>query len=178
MKETLIKILQQHGIFFSGVEVDFKNEAKERILDLLKKKTELAEIPSSETYSDSDTQNKLTLPSNVTIDIDNQRTGSEADCDQGEIDTWIYPLLQMGPFGIVDDEVATKAIFRTAEKGEEILLASGYFNLTDYYIQVILQESQAKYNILMASPEVCMDYLLLLIQIKVVLRVGGYFCKV
>jgi CDP-diacylglycerol--glycerol-3-phosphate 3-phosphatidyltransferase len=84
----------------------------------------------------------------------------------------------MGPFGIVDDEVATKAIFRTAEKGEEILLASGYFNLTDYYIQVILQESQAKYNILMASPEVCMNYLLLLIQIKVVLRVGGYFCKV
>lgn len=94
--------------------------------------------------------------SNVTIDIDSHVIGSASSSNQDEIDTWIYPLLQMGPFEIVDDEVAMKAIFRTAEKGEEIFLTSGYFNLTDHYLNVILQESQSDYDILMASPEVCL----------------------
>ena len=60
----------------------------------------------------------------------------------------------MGPFGITHDEQALLNLLRTSEPRDNILLASGYFNLTDHYMSVILQESLAKYSILMASPQV------------------------
>lgn len=142
-------------IFFTGSDYEFKMEAKKRILNLLKKRNDNESVQIPEILNpDSLGNSKSFDQSNVTINIDNHVTGSDSNSEQSEIDTWIYPLIQMGPFGIVDDEVAMKSIFRTAEKGEEIFLASGYFNLTDHYLQVILQESQSKYNILMASPEV------------------------
>ena len=77
-----------------------------------------------------------------------------SDSNSQAIDTWIYPLVQMGPFGVLNDEQATLRLLRRAARQDEILLTSGYFNLTDHYMQVILQESLAKYRLLMASPEV------------------------
>jgi hypothetical protein len=74
--------------------------------------------------------------------------------DTSKADTWLYPLVQMGPFGVFNDEYATLQLMRDASQHDEILLASGYFNLTDHYLEVILQESLAKYRLLMASPEV------------------------
>jgi hypothetical protein len=74
--------------------------------------------------------------------------------DTSKADTWVYPLVQMGPFGVFNDEYATLQLMRDASQHDEILLASGYFNLTDHYLEVILQESLAKYRLLMASPEV------------------------
>lgn len=83
------------------------------------------------------------------------RTHSEDNEDSSSgYDTLVYPLIQMGPFGITHDENITLKLFRSASQGDEILLASGYFNLTNHYMNVILQESYAKYGILMASPEV------------------------
>lgn len=69
-------------------------------------------------------------------------------------DTWVYPLVQMGPIGVLHDEQVTLQLLRESSKDDEILLASGYFNLTDHYMEVILQESLARYRLLMASPEV------------------------
>ena len=60
----------------------------------------------------------------------------------------------MGPFRVEYDELATLQLLKDADKLDEILLASGYFNLTDHYMHVILQQSLAKYRLLMASPEV------------------------
>ncbi|XP_041364721.1 CDP-diacylglycerol--glycerol-3-phosphate 3-phosphatidyltransferase, mitochondrial-like [Gigantopelta aegis] len=74
--------------------------------------------------------------------------------NSSEYDTWIYPLIQMGPLGISHDEFVTLTLLRKAAARDVILLSSGYFNLTDHYMHVILEESLAKYRILMASPEV------------------------
>ncbi|XP_069124368.1 CDP-diacylglycerol--glycerol-3-phosphate 3-phosphatidyltransferase, mitochondrial-like isoform X2 [Argopecten irradians] len=69
------------------------------------------------------------------------------------VDTWVYPLVQMGPFGIQLDEQVMKHMFRKAKEDEKLLLASGYFNLTEDYMKIILQETDAQFNILMSSPE-------------------------
>ncbi|XP_046352189.2 CDP-diacylglycerol--glycerol-3-phosphate 3-phosphatidyltransferase, mitochondrial-like isoform X1 [Haliotis rufescens] len=105
-------------------------------------------------------QNLLTSAMEETWNMEDEsrssdRTHSEDDEDSSSgYDTLVYPLIQMGPFGITHDENITLKLFRSASQGDEILLASGYFNLTDHYMNVILQESYAKYGILMASPEV------------------------
>ena len=84
------------------------------------------------------------------------RTGDASDC---EIDTWIFPLIQMGPFGIYDDEHVTKTLLCKAEESDRIFLASGYFNLTEEYIKEILHESRAQFHILTASPLVSFSHL-------------------
>ena len=154
MAKVILEIIMEI-ILISGSDYEFKLEAKKRILNFLKERPESGRIPPSNVPDSNNLSNSnLYDQSNVTINIENHVTGSESESNQGEIDTWIYPLLQMGPFGILDDEIATKAIFRTAEKGEQVFLASGYFNLTEQYLRVIIQESQADFDVLMASPEV------------------------
>lgn len=69
-------------------------------------------------------------------------------------DTWLFPLLQMGPFGVKDDEIVTERLLRDAEESDRILLASGYFNLTSRYMNVVISESKAGFEILTAAPEV------------------------
>ncbi|XP_005097727.1 CDP-diacylglycerol--glycerol-3-phosphate 3-phosphatidyltransferase, mitochondrial [Aplysia californica] len=68
-------------------------------------------------------------------------------------DTAVYPLVQMGPLGVSYDEQAMLGLLRSSQPQDNILLASGYFNLTDHYMAVILDQSQAKFSILMASPQ-------------------------
>ncbi|XP_042214342.1 CDP-diacylglycerol--glycerol-3-phosphate 3-phosphatidyltransferase, mitochondrial-like isoform X1 [Homarus americanus] len=68
------------------------------------------------------------------------------------LDTIVFPTLQMGPFSITNDSVITKKLLTTAESNSRIQLASGYFNLTEEYMQCVLQQSQANYGILMAHP--------------------------
>ncbi|XP_046579098.1 CDP-diacylglycerol--glycerol-3-phosphate 3-phosphatidyltransferase, mitochondrial-like isoform X1 [Haliotis rubra] len=102
-------------------------------------------------------QNLLTssMEDSWNMEAENDSTHCEEDGDSTSgYDTLVYPLIQMGPLGITHDENITLNLFRSAAPGDEILLASGYFNLTDHYMNVILQESHAKYGILMASPEV------------------------
>ncbi|XP_033732147.1 CDP-diacylglycerol--glycerol-3-phosphate 3-phosphatidyltransferase, mitochondrial-like [Pecten maximus] len=78
---------------------------------------------------------------------------SKAHLPRDDVDTWVYPLIQMGPLGIQNDEQVMKRMLRKARKEEKLLLASGYFNLTDDYMQIILQETDAQFKILMSSPE-------------------------
>ena len=70
-----------------------------------------------------------------------------------EPDTWIYPLIQMKPFGIQIDEMVTETLLTEAERDAKIYLTTGYFNLTQAYMDLILG-TRAEYRILLASPEV------------------------
>ncbi|XP_053562201.1 CDP-diacylglycerol--glycerol-3-phosphate 3-phosphatidyltransferase, mitochondrial isoform X2 [Bombina bombina] len=68
-------------------------------------------------------------------------------------DTWVYPLVQMNPFGIQIDELVTETLLTDAERGDQMYLTTGYFNLTQGYMDLLLG-TRASYNILLASPEV------------------------
>ena len=62
--------------------------------------------------------------------------------------------VQMGPLGVHADSAATQALIESAPSGSQVFLASGYFNLTQNYMDVILDKSKADFQILMASPKV------------------------
>ncbi|XP_053766756.1 CDP-diacylglycerol--glycerol-3-phosphate 3-phosphatidyltransferase, mitochondrial isoform X3 [Desmodus rotundus] len=68
-------------------------------------------------------------------------------------DTWIYPLIQMKPFEIQIDELVTETLLTEAERGARVFLTTGYFNLTQAYMDLVLG-TRAEYQILLASPEV------------------------
>ena len=70
-----------------------------------------------------------------------------------EHDTVVYPLVQMGYFGIRQDEIVTRKIIQELQKQEQLYLASGYFNLPPDYIDAILQ-GRGRCSILAASPQV------------------------
>ncbi|GAB0099140.1 CDP-diacylglycerol--glycerol-3-phosphate 3-phosphatidyltransferase [Sergentomyia squamirostris] len=76
---------------------------------------------------------------------------SKSGSEKLEADTWIFPVVEMGQLGIHHDSVVTKAIFRNAQKGSRIQMATGYFNLTQEYMESIL-ECSAQCSILMAHP--------------------------
>lgn len=69
-------------------------------------------------------------------------------------DTYVYPLLQMALFGIRTEESFVKHLLQTASDGVRISLATGYFNLTKHYQNIIVLESLAKFDLLIASPQV------------------------
>ncbi|XP_068119419.1 CDP-diacylglycerol--glycerol-3-phosphate 3-phosphatidyltransferase, mitochondrial [Hyperolius riggenbachi] len=68
-------------------------------------------------------------------------------------DTWVYPLVQMKPFDIHIDELVTETLLTEAERGDRLHLTTGYFNLTQGYMDLVLG-TRADYDILLASPEV------------------------
>uniref|UniRef100_A0A8C5R0N1 CDP-diacylglycerol--glycerol-3-phosphate 3-phosphatidyltransferase n=1 Tax=Leptobrachium leishanense TaxID=445787 RepID=A0A8C5R0N1_9ANUR len=77
----------------------------------------------------------------------------EPAADAETPDTWVYPLVQMKPFGIHIDELVTETLLTEAERGDQIYLTTGYFNLTQGYMDLLLG-TRADYNILLAAPEV------------------------
>ena len=70
-----------------------------------------------------------------------------------QFDTWVVPLVQMFPFGIRQDEFITSELLSNATQDSKLFLASGYFNLTKKYIDILLKSS-AKCEILTAHPTV------------------------
>ncbi|XP_030064504.1 CDP-diacylglycerol--glycerol-3-phosphate 3-phosphatidyltransferase, mitochondrial isoform X2 [Microcaecilia unicolor] len=76
-----------------------------------------------------------------------------SESERATIDTWIYPLLQMKPFGIEIDELVTETLLTEAERGSTVHLSTGYFNLTQTYWALLL-DTRSSYRILLASPEV------------------------
>lgn len=69
-----------------------------------------------------------------------------------KLDTWIYPTVQMGLFGIRQDEVVTEMLMKFFPKGSINYFTSGYFNVTDEYCDLILK-NEADYKIILAAPE-------------------------
>ncbi|XP_061377180.1 CDP-diacylglycerol--glycerol-3-phosphate 3-phosphatidyltransferase, mitochondrial [Danaus plexippus] len=72
--------------------------------------------------------------------------------DASDKDTWIFPLIQMGEFNITQDEKATCGILSSSPKGSYFRLATGYFNLTNTYADVLLRDCKAHISLLMAHP--------------------------
>ncbi len=86
--------------------------------------------------------------------------GSEEDCDGA--DTLVYPLVQMGSYGIRDDEVVTRRLLEGPRGEDRLFLASGYFNLPAQYTNAIFR-GNGECTILAASPQVrteCNSYVL------------------
>ncbi|KAK3752194.1 hypothetical protein QZH41_019338, partial [Actinostola sp. cb2023] len=72
---------------------------------------------------------------------------------QNEGKTWVVPLVQMFPYGVQQDEIVTSRLLASFPQESTLLLASGYFNLTSEYINLILK-SKVHCDILTAHPSV------------------------
>ena len=86
------------------------------------------------------------------------RPEKERQPDAASLDTRVYPLIQMPDFGVDLDFTATQQIMRLTcgRAGDEVRLATGYFNLVQEYQRTILRSypRTGKLDILMAHPEV------------------------
>lgn len=82
---------------------------------------------------------------------------SDDDCSDGgdssSLDTVVYPLVQMGHYGIRQDELVTSQLLSTVKRGDRVYLASGYFNLPPRYTDAIFR-GQGLFRVLAASPQV------------------------
>lgn len=67
-------------------------------------------------------------------------------------DTWIFPFVQMGQLNIYMDNILTREILEKVPKNAELCLATGYFNLTQEYMESLLEHSSPNIHILMAHP--------------------------
>lgn len=88
---------------------------------------------------------------------------AKATPSDSEHDTVVYPVIQMAPLGIRQDENTTLRILDIIhEHGKSVEdkdywnvhLTSGYFNFTNRYKEYILRTA-AKFEFLTASPKVC-----------------------
>lgn len=71
-----------------------------------------------------------------------------------KIDTWIFPLVEMGQLGIHHDSIVTQNLFSKAVPESRFNLTTGYFNLTQNYMDKIASdECKASFDILMAHPD-------------------------
>lgn len=69
-----------------------------------------------------------------------------------DVDTWVFPLIQMGQLNIYHDSQITCKLLQTAPPGSTLKLATGYFNLTSEYSEALLKHCQATCHLLTAHP--------------------------
>ncbi|XP_055591857.1 CDP-diacylglycerol--glycerol-3-phosphate 3-phosphatidyltransferase, mitochondrial-like isoform X1 [Uranotaenia lowii] len=81
--------------------------------------------------------------------MERQRKEFEED---KESDTWIFPLIEMGQLGIHHDSLVTKSLLSGCLTESKLNLATGYFNLTETYMDTLTNECRAECSILMAHP--------------------------
>nr|XP_023021088.1 CDP-diacylglycerol--glycerol-3-phosphate 3-phosphatidyltransferase, mitochondrial isoform X1 [Leptinotarsa decemlineata] len=72
---------------------------------------------------------------------------------QEGFDTWIFPLIQIGQLGVEQDAQITDRIFAEAPDGGKLKIATGYFNLTNQYMNTLILRCRAHCDILMAHPK-------------------------
>lgn len=63
----------------------------------------------------------------------------------------------MGQLGIHHDSLATRNLLSGCLKDSQLKLATGYFNLTETYMDTLTKDCQAECCILMAHPNVSFD---------------------
>ncbi|XP_078081809.1 CDP-diacylglycerol--glycerol-3-phosphate 3-phosphatidyltransferase, mitochondrial isoform X1 [Mustelus asterias] len=126
---------------FTGSRAEFCAAANKRIMAVVNEARSKQHCRNriKDLFEDS-SEEELLVPSDV--------GGAEK-----RIDTWIYPIIQMRPFEIRIDEQVTETLMIEAEANSKMYLTSGYFNLTQAYMNLILGTS-TDYQILLASPEV------------------------
>lgn len=89
----------------------------------------------------SDAVKELTMPSLRTETLEG-------------VDTWVFPTVQMGPFGIRQDEEALLWLLKQLPGGSDIHLSSPYFNLTPEYEDALLKAALEKnVTVLTSSPK-------------------------
>ncbi|KAH0629392.1 hypothetical protein JD844_011443 [Phrynosoma platyrhinos] len=135
--------LHYHVFLSSGDKVAYCEAANKRVMEVINSARTKQEWLHTRTFHSNSAEREITLST------DRKATGD----GQPEPDTWIYPLIQMKSFGIQLDEIVTETLLMEAERGASVYLTTGYFNLTQAYMDLILG-TRAKYQILLASPEV------------------------
>lgn len=68
------------------------------------------------------------------------------------VDTWISPLIELPPLGIQRDSCVTQALLSHARDSSCVTLGTGYFNLTQRYVEAILKKPRVHFELLMAHP--------------------------
>ncbi|XP_034934083.1 CDP-diacylglycerol--glycerol-3-phosphate 3-phosphatidyltransferase, mitochondrial [Chelonus insularis] len=68
------------------------------------------------------------------------------------LDTWIFPLIQMGQLEIFYECQITQKLLKTAPEKSILQFATGYFNLTKEYSNALLNDCKASCNLLTAHP--------------------------
>ncbi|NXU07853.1 PGPS1 protein, partial [Buphagus erythrorhynchus] len=128
---------------YQGDKVAYCEIANQRVMEVINSARTRQELLHAKTFHSSQPGSSLL-----------SQQGSQASGSlKPEPDTWIYPLIQMKPFGIQIDEMVTETLLTEAERDARIYLTTGYFNLTQAYMDLILG-TRAEYRILLASPEV------------------------
>jgi CDP-diacylglycerol---glycerol-3-phosphate 3-phosphatidyltransferase len=69
-----------------------------------------------------------------------------------DVDTWIFPTLEMGQLNVHHDSLVTRRIMSSAESGSLLNIATGYFNLTQTYMDTLVNDCKANCSIIMAHP--------------------------
>ncbi|XP_042308518.1 CDP-diacylglycerol--glycerol-3-phosphate 3-phosphatidyltransferase, mitochondrial [Sceloporus undulatus] len=128
---------------YQGDKVAYCEAANRRVMEVINSARTKQEWLHTQTFHSNSAEEEIALST------DPKATGD----GQPEPDTWIYPLIQMKPFGIQIDEIVTETLLMEVERGASVYLTTGYFNLTEAYMDLILG-TRAKYQILLASPEV------------------------
>lgn len=72
--------------------------------------------------------------------------------ERDQEDTWIFPTLEMGQLNIHHDSCVTRKILGSGKKGGILNIATGYFNLTQTYMDTLVNECEADCSIIMAHP--------------------------
>ena len=68
-------------------------------------------------------------------------------------DTWIFPSVQMGLFGIDQDRQMTRTLLESGVEKSGLKFGTGYFNPTEEYLHSILHKSKSNIDLLMAHPK-------------------------
>ena len=74
------------------------------------------------------------------------------ESSEAKVDTWIFPSVQMGSMGINHDSELTTKLLESAPENSTFKFGTGYFNLTQEYLHVIMHKSKAKFD-LVSLPE-------------------------
>jgi CDP-diacylglycerol--glycerol-3-phosphate 3-phosphatidyltransferase len=72
--------------------------------------------------------------------------------DNNDIDTWIFPTLEMGQLNIHHDSIVTQRILSAASDDSTFKITTGYFNLTQKFMDTLVNECSANCDIIMAHP--------------------------
>ena len=89
----------------------------------------------------------------VTRFMDGQKEKYTLEEKDGDMDTLIYPTVQMGQLGVRQDSEVTSKVLASGEAGGTFHFGSGYFNLTEEYCHQMMHSTKADFQVLMAHPE-------------------------
>ncbi|KAF9958526.1 CDP-diacylglycerol--glycerol-3-phosphate 3-phosphatidyltransferase [Mortierella alpina] len=119
--------------------------------------SELVSTVSSLSYSLQDTGNTFSLK--IANGVPDPWSSVQQTAKDDSYDTTLFPLVQMGPFGLRQDERVTLSVLdhvlhnKEQEGQSKVFITSGYFNFEKRYSQAIINTKAADVCLIAASPE-------------------------